>query len=133
MAASPFIVLRYHEITLKGRNRPHFVRRLVERVVSVLSDLPIGAVRRASARLVVSLVDPAAWPVARERLARVFGIANFALAHEVPLGPRGGDAAAAVDRLADSIVAALAGVTVSSFRVVTKRSDKLFGLTSPEV
>jgi thiamine biosynthesis protein ThiI len=125
-------VLRYHEIALKGRNRPFFVRRLAENVERAVAGLPVGRVRRASARLLLPLRERAAWPAVRGRLARVFGLANFALAHERPLDTQAG-AAAAVERLGESIVARLAGSTVPSFRVQTKRSDKRFPLTSPEV
>ena len=133
MAGRHVIVLRYHEIALKGRNRPFFVRRLAENVTRAVAGLPVGDVRRASARLLLPLHDPAAWPAARARLARVFGVANFALAHERPLVTRGGDATVEIDRLGKAIVARLEGVTVPSFRVLTKRSDKTFALTSPEV
>jgi thiamine biosynthesis protein ThiI len=133
MAGRHVIVLRYHEIALKGRNRPFFVRRLADNVARAVTGLPVGDVRRASARLLLPLRDVRAWPAARERLARIFGLANFALAHEVPLVTRGGDAGAEVDRLGKAIVAQLEGVAVPSFRVLTKRSDKGFALTSPEV
>jgi thiamine biosynthesis protein ThiI len=127
------VVLRYHEIALKGRNRPYFVHRLVDYVERATADLPVGRVRRASARLILPLHDGAAWPAVRARLARVFGVANFALGHELMLGVRGGDPEDVVARLGDAIVAKLAGVRVSSFRVHTKRGDKTFALTSPEV
>src|SRR5947208_251749 len=87
------IVLRYHEIALKGRNRPFFVRRLVENVERATAGLPVGRVRRASARLLLPLADTAAWPAVRERLARVFGVVNFALANQHALATRAGDAA----------------------------------------
>ncbi|HYY06873.1 MAG TPA: tRNA uracil 4-sulfurtransferase ThiI [Candidatus Limnocylindria bacterium] len=131
--AGHIVVLRYHEIALKGRNRPFFVRRLVENVERATTGLPVGRVRRASARLLLPLADAAAWPVVRDRLARVFGIVNFALAHEHRLATRGGDAAAEVACLGEAIVARLAAVVPPSFRVRTKRSDKRFALTSPEV
>ena len=133
VAGRSTLVLRYHEIALKGGNRPFFVRRLAENVERALAGLPVGSVRRASARLLVALHDARAWPEARARLARVFGLANFALAHEVPLATRSGDAAAEVDRLAAAVVAGLRGAEIASFRVQTKRSDKRFALTSPEV
>src|SRR5213594_738081 len=132
-AADPTIVLRYHEIALKGRNRPFFVRRLVANVERTTVGLPVGRVRCASARLLLPLADRAAWPAVRERLARVFGVVNFALAHEHALATRAGDAAAELERLGAAIVARLEGVAVPSFRVRTKRSDKRFALTSPEV
>src|SRR5262249_62233969 len=97
-AARDVTVRRYHEIALKGRNRPFFVRRLVDHVARLCADLPVGPVARASARLLLPLRDPAGWPAARERLGRVFGLANFTLAHEVRLAAgadaslgRGGD------------------------------------------
>jgi thiamine biosynthesis protein ThiI len=133
MAARHVLVLRYHEIALKGRNRPFFVRRLVGHVERVLADLPVGAVRRASARLLVPVRDPGCWPEVRARLARVFGLANFALAHEVPLGARDVDPGVAMARLRDAVLARLSGAAIPSFRVQTKRADKRFPLTSPEV
>jgi len=132
-AAGHTIVLRYHEIALKGRNRPFFVRRLVENVERATAGLPVGRVRRASARLLLPLADTAAWPAVRERLARVFGVVNFALANQHALATRAGDAAAELVRLGEAIVARLEGVALPSFRVRTKRSDKRFVLTSPEV
>src|SRR2546428_2175521 len=132
-AAGHTIVLRYHEIALKGRNRPFFVRRLAENVERATAGLPVGRVRCASARLLLPLGDRAAWPAVRDRLARVFGVANFALAHEHALATRAGDAAAELARLGAAIVARLEGVALPSFRVRTKRSDKRFALTSPEV
>jgi len=106
-AAGHTIVLRYHEIALKGRNRPFFVRRLVENVERATAGLPVGPVRRASARLLLPLADRAAWPAVRDRLARVFGIVNFALAHELAIDTRAGDAPAQVARLGEAIVARL--------------------------
>lgn len=128
-ARTDVIVLRYHEVALKGRNRPFFVRRLAEHVERATADLPVGVARRASARLLLPLSDPAAWPEVRERLERVFGLANVAIAHEMALA----DGEAGLDRLGDAIVARVAGTPVPSFRIDTKRSDKQFPLTSPEV
>src|SRR2546427_9386870 len=132
-AAGHTIVLRYHEIALKGRNRPFFVRRLVENVERATAGLPVGRVRRASARLLLPLADAAAWPAVRERLARMFGVVNFALANQHALATRAGDPAAELGHLGEAIVARLQGVALPSFRVRTKRSDKRFALTSPEV
>src|SRR5262249_1451005 len=76
------------------------------------------------------LRDPAAWPIARQRLGRVFGLANFTLAHEVRLAA---DARESLTRVGDIVLAHLAGRPVPSFRVATKRSDKRFPPTPPAV
>jgi len=130
MGAAHVIVLRYHEIALKGRNRPFFVRRLVDNVLRATAGLPVGPVARASARLLLPLRDAAAWPEARARLARIFGLANFSLAHEMALES---DADVGIERLGEAIVGRLGAATMPSFRVHTKRADKRFPVQSPEV
>src|SRR5205809_375671 len=131
-AAGHTIVLRYHEIALKGRNRPFFVRRLAENVERATAGLPVGRVRCASARLLLPLGDRAAWPAVRDRLTRVFGVANFALAHEHALATRAGDASAELARLGAAIVARLPGAgglpVGSSGRVLALLSG---GIDSP--
>ena len=131
--AGDVALMRYHEIVLKGRNRPYFVRRLAEHVGRLVVDLPVGPVDRASSRLLLPVHDVACWPELRARLGRVFGLANFALAIGVPIGPRGSDAAAAVARIGDVALSRLGDRRPASFRIVTKRSDKQFALPSPEV
>jgi len=133
-APADLIVMRYHEIALKGRNRPYFVRRLVDQVVRATAGLPVGAVGRASARLVLPLHDRGAWPEARGRVGRIFGLANFSLARAVALDA---DADASLERLGDAVVDAVVDASgarpVESFRVQTKRADKRFPIGSPEV
>jgi thiamine biosynthesis protein ThiI len=126
-------VLRYHEIALKGGNRPFFVRRLLDNVQRATAGLPTGPVRRASARLLLPLRDQACWPEARARLARVFGLANVSLAEMVPLDGLDADPAPAMARLGAAVLARLGDTPVSSFRIRTRRADKRFPLTSPEV
>src|SRR6516225_6390991 len=74
----PLIVCRYHEITLKRGNRARFAGQLIDNLRRVTADLPIG-------RIALVLREESAWPAARERLERVFGIANFSLAKSVTL------------------------------------------------
>jgi thiamine biosynthesis protein ThiI len=129
--AAHIVVMRYHEIALKGRNRPFFVRRLAEHVTRATSGLPVGRIRGASARLLLPLHDLACRDELDARLGRVFGLANFAVGHEVPFGA--GDATSCLARLGDEILERLDALPVPSFRVQTKRSDKRFPLTSPAI
>ena len=46
--AGDVALMRYHEIVLKGRNRPYFVRRLAEHVARLVVDLPVGPVKAYS-------------------------------------------------------------------------------------
>ena len=67
------LLVHYHEIGLKGRNRPGFERALKRNLVRALGDSASG-VRLLSGR--VEVVDPK--PDALERVSRVFGVANVA-------------------------------------------------------
>src|SRR5207245_1365956 len=57
-AAGHTIVLRYHEIALKGRNRPFFVRRLAENVERATAGLPVGRVRTKRSDKRFALTSP---------------------------------------------------------------------------
>jgi tRNA uracil 4-sulfurtransferase len=123
-AATPCVVVHYHEIALKGKNRPMFVRRLGENLRAATQGLGVKEVRRLTGRLVLMLTPTAAVEEIRRQVARVPGIANFALAYRTPLE---------LETLQEAIVRALAGRTFQTFRVQTKRGFKAFPLTSPEI
>ncbi|HUG55303.1 MAG TPA: tRNA uracil 4-sulfurtransferase ThiI [Vicinamibacteria bacterium] len=117
------VVLRYHEIALKGRNRPFFVERLAHNARRATSDLG-GRVQVLPGRLRVCLPDGVDWEEAERRLSSLFGVANFSRTHETrpEMAALEGAAAEAVSLLA-----------FSSFRVTARRSAKSFPLTSPEI
>jgi thiamine biosynthesis protein ThiI len=117
------VVLRYHEIALKGRNRPFFVERLAANARRLTADLG-GRVQVLAGRLLLDLPDQVPWPEAERRLGDLFGVANFSRTLEAPLD---------LEALKREAVAALAGRTFRSFRVTTKRSFKGFPRTSPEI
>ena len=74
------IVVHYQEIALKGKNRPWFIARLVRNIRHATADLDVRAVRPLMGRLELVLGPAATYEQVRERLVRVFGIANFSLA-----------------------------------------------------
>ena len=117
-------VVHYHEIALKGRNRPFFVQRLVESLRRATSDFAGTKVRALDGRVTVEVADAVGWEPVRERLATVFGVANFALAHETP---------ADLEALKAAVLEKIAGRSFASFRVRTKRSHKGFPRTSMEI
>ncbi len=121
------VVVHYHEIALKGKNRPLFVDRLASNLRTATRGLGVTGVDRLPGRLVLGLEPGAPWPPIRERLAAVFGVANFARARRVPADPP------ELKGLVAGVEAALGDRRFTTFRVLTKRSDKNFPLTSPEI
>jgi thiamine biosynthesis protein ThiI len=118
------VLARYHEIALKGRNRPFFVEKLAENLRRACADLGDVKVRSLPGRLSVALPDGVDWERARERLACVFGVANFS---RVQAAPRD------LDALAEAAVAAVRRLSFASFRVTTRRSDKTFPQDSGQI
>ena len=118
------VVVHYHEIALKGRNRPFFLRKLADNLRRALADVEGVRVRALPGRLIVDVPDSAGWDFVRARVGSVFGVANFAPAHETALD---------LEALKTAAVAALRGRTFSSFRVTTKRSYKGFPRNSGEI
>jgi tRNA uracil 4-sulfurtransferase len=124
------VIVHYHELALKGRNRPYFEGRLVRNVRRNLKDLGVTQVEPLSGRIRVMLPDPISWETVQSRLARTFGIANFLLARSVPLDIH---SPTVLDPLKHAVGMAVKGLAFNTFRVTAKRGDKRLTLTSVDV
>jgi thiamine biosynthesis protein ThiI len=118
------IVVHYKELALKGKNRPWFVSRLVQNIRQATADLDIKAVRPLMGRLELVLGPTATYEQVRERLVRVFGVANFSRAARAPLD---------IEAMAAAILSDLGDTETPSFRVTVKRADKGFPMKSPDI
>src|SRR5438128_1854408 len=118
------IVVHYKELALKGRNRPWFIKLLVRNLRAALAGLDVRTIRSVMGRIEIELANPGAWEDVRDRVRRVFGIANFSYAGRAPLE---------FDALASAILADLGDAEPATFRVRVRRSDKRFPLTSPQI
>ena len=118
------VVVHYQEIALKGRNRPWFIKRLVRNLRDATRDLDVREIRALMGRIEVVLGPGLPYETARDRLAAVFGIANFSRAGRAPLD---------VDAIAAEILRDLGPIDPPTFRVSARRADKRFPLTSPQI
>lgn len=118
------IVVHYQEIALKGNNRPWFVTKLVRNLKAATADLPVREIRALMGRIEIVLEEGSGWDDVRDRVSRVFGIANFAQAGRAPLD---------IDAVAQQILADLGDREVRTFRVSARRADKRFPMTSPQI
>ena len=118
------IVVHYKELALKGRNRPWFIQILVRNLRKALGGLDVRSVRSIMGRIEIELGAEAPQAEIRDRVSRVFGIANFSCAGRAP-HEFGAMAAAIVRDLGDR--------RPDSFRVSARRSDKRFPFTSPQI
>jgi thiamine biosynthesis protein ThiI len=118
------VVIHYKELALKGKNRPWFIQLLVRNLKTALAGLHVHAVRSIMGRLELEVGPETPWEELRDRLQRVFGIANFSAASR---GPHDFNA------LASAILADLGDRDAASFRVSATRSDKQLPFTSPQI
>ena len=118
------IVVHYKELALKGKNRPWFIQVLVRNLRRALAGLDVQRIRQVMGRIEIDLGPAAPQGEVRERLGRIFGIANFSYAGRAPHE---------FGALASAILKDLGDHAPESFRVSARRSDKRFPFTSPQI
>ncbi len=120
------VLIHYSEIGLKGGNRKFFERVFRENLLRTLAGTGHGGLEWRRGRFVLQLQGESLEQEILSRLARVPGVAYYALAVHVELDQD----LAAVTRAA---VQLCVGDDVRSFRIATRRSVKSFPRTSAEV
>lgn len=123
------IVVHYHELALKGRNRPFFENRLVDHLRRCLRDLKIRQVQALNGRIRVELPDNAPWDEVRARVKQVFGCTHFVLAHAVRMDVTKPD----LQPIIETALWLVRDREFGTFRVSAKRADKRFPWTSVEI
>lgn len=118
------VVIHYHEIALKGNNRRFFEKKLQRNVMRATAGLGLAELQRFSGRLVGVLAPHADWEGIAAALRHVFGIAYFAPMIKT---------AQNIDAIWQTSLNLLAARKFATFRVETKRAQKAFHLTSPQI
>ena len=118
------VIVKTHELALKGKNRPWFMRRLTENLRLVTLGTGVEKVWQAQLMVGLSLEDESSWPEVKSRVHDCFGVAKFFLAHEFPQD---------LELIQNALPQMLNDYRFKTFRIETNRADKRFPLTSPEV
>ncbi len=118
------VLIRYHEIALKGKNRPAFIHRLKDNLILAARGLGVSKAKVLMGRIMLPLDENASWPRLKEALGRVPGVANYSLAFKTGLD---------LEELKRQVKRKLTDVKFDSFRVRASRAYKDFPLTSPEI
>jgi tRNA uracil 4-sulfurtransferase len=108
-----YILLRYGEIFLKGKNRGTFERRLVQNIKKITK---ISSVQVLRGRMICPYFSE------NSCLKRVFGLTSYSPAIKVEKE---------IEVIKKSILELMKGKK-GTFKVITKRSDKRFPIKSPD-
>lgn len=118
------VVVHYHEIALKGDNRPQFIERLAQNLLRATRDLGVARTTSPRGRILLHLPDGADWERLRERLLGLFGVANFSPAMAVTTDYVG---------LEQAVLGIVTGRPLGRFRIAARRGDKRYPFTSMEL
>jgi thiamine biosynthesis protein ThiI len=118
-----YLIGRYHEVGLKGRNRWRFVEAVKHNLIDVFADVRLGPIRGEGRRLLVELPAEIHDSLVKERASLVFGLQNFSLSRRLPLS---------IDAITGAAIQLVGSEPepISSFRVSARRAHKQFALDS---
>jgi len=122
--AEKFFVIHYGEVGLKGKNRVFFEKKLARNIRLSLRGTEYAEVKRLHDRIVVHLKPETNIAEIENRLRKVMGIAHYEFV------VRADKDISAIKKTAFELTK---GQTFETLKVETKRSDKTFPLTSPEI
>ena len=122
--SKPVIVVHYHELWLKGRNRHFFLGKLFVALRQSLQGIAVERIEQPGDRFVVRLGDGAPLDEAIRRIERVFGVANYAVARPVERS---------MEALCREAWEEIAPLKFATFAVRAKRSDKEFPHSTMEI
>ena len=116
--------VHYAEVGLKGKNRVFFEKRLVDNIKLTLRGTGYAEVERLHDRILVHLGQNADITEVKRRLRQVMGIAHFELSSRTERD---------ITAIKEVALRQIQDVSYESLKVETRRTDKTFPLTSPQV
>lgn len=115
--STPVIVVHYHELWLKGRNRRFFLGKLFTALRHALAGIPVQRIEQPGDRFLIRLGPDASLDRAAERVRKVFGIAYYAVARPVERD---------LEALCRAAWDEIEPLRFATFAVRARRSDKTF-------
>ncbi|MGH9772357.1 MAG: tRNA uracil 4-sulfurtransferase ThiI [Candidatus Acidiferrales bacterium] len=114
---TPVIVVHYHELWLKGRNRRFFLGKLFTALRQSLQGIAVQRIEQPGDRFLIRLKPDASLEEAVARVDRVLGVAYYAVARPVERS---------LEALCLAAWEEVGSLRFTSFAVRARRSDKSF-------
>ncbi len=117
------VLIRYGELSTKGKNRKDFITRLFHNVKYMLRDYPNLEYRKTFDRIYIKLTDEDPEEITA-KLKKVFGISSFSFTEKV---------ANDIETLKNTCVRIAQETDKKTFKMITKRHDKSYPMHSDAV
>jgi len=117
-------IVKTHEIALKGRNRPWFMRRLADNLRRATKGAGVEEVWQGQMLVGLTLAEDVDWQLVKGRIKDCFGVAKFFQAYRLPHD---------LDQVMEVLPSLLESHTYGSFRITANRADKRFPVRSDEI
>ena len=108
------ILIHYHEISLKGKNRSWFEKSLIKNIKKQLTGLPLIKIHLSAARIFCSGIEVEKWEQYKDRLKKIICVKNATLMHQVEC---------TIDAIQDSAADILRDVSFNTFRIAFPSVD----------
>jgi len=120
------VIVRLGELTLKGKNRHRFEKRVLDQLQTLLSTYPQLEFKQEFGRIHIEL-NGAPYPPVERSLNKVFGLNSFSPAYKAPMDLDG------IRNKALELLRHTLGDKPGTFKVVPKRANKSFPYDSMDL
>ncbi|MED5569516.1 MAG: tRNA uracil 4-sulfurtransferase ThiI [Chloroflexota bacterium] len=119
-----YVIVKTHELALKGNNRPWFMRKLVANLRTATKGSGVERVWQGHMMVGLTLKNEEAWPEVRDRVQDCFGVAKFFKSYSAPTD---------LEQVKTALSGLLEGKSFDSFRITANRADKRFPVKSDQI
>ena len=117
------VLIRYGELSTKGKNRKNFINRLYTNIKFMLREYPDLKYEKTHDRIYIRLTDENPDEIA-EKLKKVFGISSFSFTEKVKTD---------LEEITSTCLRIAQESDRKTFKMITKRHDKTFPMKSDEI
>ena len=118
------IMIRVHEIALKGKNRPMFLKKLESNLKLALKGFAINQIKRTHIGVQIDGVDENTSDEVLANIKHVFGVVKYYKYFKVD---------PSMENIENLLESEIPKEQFKTFRITAKRGDKTFPLKSPDM
>ena len=119
-----YVIVKTHELALKGNNRPWFMRKLVANLRTATKGSGVERLWQGHMMVGLTLKDEEAWPEVRDLVQDCFGVAKFFKSYSAPTD---------LEQVKTALSGLLESKSFDSFRITANRTDKRFPFKSDQI